>query len=154
MNRFKFAHNDRMPKEMQKAKSIEHPGIIQHIEGPIARVGFAAQSACSTCHAKGVCSVAGMEDKSVDVSHDGDIQTGEKVLVVLKQSLGYKALLFGYFIPLMVVLFSIILLTSSSDNEALAGIYSLALLIPYYLAIYLFRKKFRREFTFTIKKLD
>lgn len=154
MNRVKFAHINRMAKKMHTTKSIEHPGIIQHIEGSTARVGFVAQSACTTCHARGACSVAGMEEKSVDVIHNGTVKTGENVMVVLKQSLGYKALLLGYLFPFLIVLLSLILLTSLSDNEALAGIYSLVLLIPYYLVIFFLRKKIRREFSFTIRKLN
>jgi len=143
-----------MAKKRHTMKSIEHLGVIRHIEGSIARIVFPAQSACSTCHAKGVCSIAGMEEKSVDVIHDGNVKTGEKVMVVLKQSLGYKALLLGYLLPFLIVLFSLVLFTSLFDNEALAGIYSLALLLPYYLIIYFFRKKIRREFSFTIRKLE
>ncbi len=142
-----------MVKKMHTKKSIEHPGVIQHINGATARVVFPAQPACSACHAKGVCSIAGMEEKSVDVMHDGNFRTGEKVMVVLKQSLGYKALLLGYLLPFLIVLCSLVLFTSLSDNEALAGLYSLALLIPYYLIISLFRNKIRREFSFTIRKL-
>lgn len=138
---------------MNTKKAIEHLGVIRHIEGSKARVVFPAQSACSTCHAKGVCSVAGMEEKSVDVIHNGNVKTGEKVKVILKQSLGYKALLLGYLIPFLIVLCSLVLFTSLFENEALAGIFSLSLLIPYYLVVYFFRKKIRREFSFTIRKL-
>ncbi len=139
---------------MHNSKSIEHLGVIQHIEGYTARVVFPAHSACSACHAKGVCSVAGMEEKSVDVIHHGNVEAGEKVKIVLKQSLGYKALLLGYFFPFLVVLLSLVLFTSFLENEILAGLYSLALLIPYYLIIYFFRKKIRKEFSFTIRKLN
>jgi positive regulator of sigma E activity len=142
-----------MSKKMNTKKAIEHLGVIRHIEGSKARVVFPAQSACSTCHAKGVCSVAGMEEKSVDVIHNGNVKTGEKVKVILKQSLGYKALLLGYLIPFLIVLCSLVLFTSLFENEALAGIFSLSLLIPYYLVVYFFRKKIRREFSFTIRKL-
>ena len=138
---------------MNSSKSIEHLGVIEQIEGSTARVVFPTHSACTACHAKGVCSVAGMQEKSVDVIHDGDVETGEKVKVILKRSLGYKALLLGYFLPFLVVLFSLVLLTAILDNEALAGLYSLALLIPYYLIIYFYRKKIRSEFSFTIRKL-
>jgi sigma-E factor negative regulatory protein RseC len=143
-----------MPKKMQTKKAIEHTGVIRHIEGSTARIVFEAHSACSTCHASGVCSVAGREEKSVDITHDGNVILGEKVKVVLKQSLGYKALLLGYLIPFLIVLCSLVLFSSLFDSEALAGIYSLSLLIPYYLAIYLLRKKIRREFSFTIRKLN
>jgi sigma-E factor negative regulatory protein RseC len=138
---------------MHTSKPIEHIGVIQQIEGSTAHVVFTVHSACNTCHAKGVCSVAGMEEKSVDVIHDGSVRTGEKVKIVLRQSLGYKALLLGYLLPFLFVLSSLVVFTSFFDNEALAGIYSLAMLIPYYLIIYFFRKKIRRDFSFTIRKL-
>lgn len=153
LNMFKFAHNNWKPKNMHSGKAIEHMGSIQKIEGFNARVTLSAQSACSACHAKGVCSVAGMEEKSVDVIHTGNFRTGEKVNVILKQSLGYKALVLGYVLPFIIVLLFLILFTIIFDNEAIAGIYSLSVLIPYYLIIYHFREKIRREFAFTIRKL-
>jgi len=139
---------------MHSGNPIEHEGVIQKIEGLHARVTFSVQSACSECHAKGVCSVAGMEEKSVDVFHRGDFTTGEKVSVILKKSLGYKAVVLAYVLPFFIVLLFLILFTLVLDSEALAGIYSLTLLIPYYLLIYHFRNKISREFSFTIRKLN
>ena len=76
---------------MHSGDPIEHTGIIKNIQGLNIRVSFSAQSACSNCHAKGVCSVAGMEEKSVDVISPGNFTIGEQVKIILKRSLGYKA---------------------------------------------------------------
>ena len=90
----------------------------------------------------------------MDVFHKGGFTTGEKVSVILKKSLGYKAVVLGYVLPFFIVLLFLILFTLVLDSEALAGIYSLTLLIPYYLLIYYFRNTIRREFSFTIRKLN
>jgi sigma-E factor negative regulatory protein RseC len=139
---------------MHSGDPIEHTGIIRKIDGTKIQVSFSVQSACSSCHAKGVCSAAGMEDKSVDVIDSGNFVTGEKVKVILKKSLGYKALLLGYVLPFLILLFALMLFTVLLDNELLAGIYSLFLLLPYYLILYFYRGQIRKKFSFVIQKLD
>ena len=138
---------------MQNGKSIEHKGIIKEINGRYAKVCFTSYSACNLCHAKGICTVADIEDKLVDVALSESFNVGEEVMIQLKQIHGYKALLLGYLIPFLIVttiLFALILI---SGNEAFSAFVSLLLLIPYYLVIYLMRKRIRREFSFSVRKI-
>ena len=60
---------------MQSGKPIEHTGVVADIDGHHIRVSFRVESACNGCQAKGVCSVAGLKDKSVDIFHPGDFKT-------------------------------------------------------------------------------
>lgn len=138
---------------MPSGKPIEHIGIIHKIDGFNIQVSFSDQPACSGCHAKNVCSIAGMEKKSVDIVQTGNFKIGEKVMVILKKSLGYKALLLGYLIPFIIVLLFLVLFSIFLNNELLAGLYSLLVLIPYYMILYRFRENIRREFSFLIRKL-
>ena len=138
---------------MPSGKPIEHIGIIQKIDGFNIQVSFSVQPACSGCHAKNVCSIAGMEQKSVHIIQTGNFRIGEQVMVILKKSLGYKALLLGYLIPFIIVLLFLVLFTILLNNELLAGLYSLLVLIPYYMVLYLFRENIRKEFSFIIRKL-
>ena len=46
---------------------IDHDGIIEQIDGGVAHVKIDSQSACSACHAKGVCGAADQEEKFLDV---------------------------------------------------------------------------------------
>ena len=61
---------------------IEHEGIIEHIEGDIAHVKIDSVSACSSCHAKGVCGAADQEEKFLDVPlHGAEYKQGDAVFV-------------------------------------------------------------------------
>ena len=140
---------------MGASKSVEHIGRIASIEGNKLIVQFLAQSACASCHAKGACSAADMENKEVEVlePHPDRYQLGEKVKIVLKQSLGFRALLLGYLMPFFLVLIVLVVLTQFT-TEGKAGLGSLAVLPPYYLFLFLMRDRLKKTFTFSIKKSD
>lgn len=132
---------------------IEHEGIIEQIEGDVAHIKINSESACAACHAKGVCGAADQEEKFLDIPLFGaHYILGENVQVQVAQNLGFRAVLLGYVYPfllLMAVLIGLILL---GMNEQRAGLISLLSLIPYYLALYMARKRIETKFTFSIKK--
>ena len=135
-------------------KIIEHKGKVGEIEGSRIRVHFIKMSACAGCHAKGVCTASDMEDKEVEVLDDpAKYKVGEEVNVVLQQSLGFKALFYGYVFPFLLVLTALFVLSAIFANEAIAGIGALGILIPYYLILYTMKDRFSRSFSFQIKKL-
>ncbi|HAF28566.1 MAG TPA: Fis family transcriptional regulator [Bacteroidales bacterium] len=139
---------------MSNTKSIEHKGRIESIDGNKINVNFLAMSGCASCHAKGVCSAADMQEKSVEVfDYTNQYTMGEEVNVILKQSLGFRALLLGYVLPFILVLFILIVLTAITDNEAIAGLSALSVLVPYYLILFLLKDKIRKKFTFAIHKI-
>ena len=96
--------------------------------------------------------MADVEEKIVEIENDHSISlsTGEQVMVTMEESLGRKAVLLGYVLPLIVLLVSIVVFLSLMKHEGLAALLSLMMLVPYYLVLYLFRKKLRKEFRFRI----
>ena len=139
---------------MSKSKSIEHKGRIDSIDGNKINVSILAVSGCASCHAKGVCSAADMQEKSVEVyDFTNQYQVGDEVNVTLKQTLGFRALFLGYVLPFILVLFILIILTAITNNEAISGIGALAVLVPYYAGLFVLRNKIRKKFTFTINKI-
>jgi len=139
---------------MSNSKSIEHKGRIDSIDGNKIIVSFIALSGCASCHAKGVCTAADMQEKSVEVyDFTNQYQVGEEVIVTLKQSLGFRAMFLGYVLPFILVMFILIVLSAITNNEAISGIGALSVLAPYYIILYVLRNKIRKKFTFTIKKI-
>ena len=132
--------------------SITHTGFIQSIDKDKINVMILSQSACSGCHAKSMCAVADMKEKVIEISKKSsdNYKIGDKVTVVMERSMGPKAVFYGYFFPFLVVLISLIVLISLTENEGLAGLISLVLLIPYYFMIYLLRDKLKKKFEFKI----
>ncbi|MDA3952283.1 MAG: SoxR reducing system RseC family protein [Bacteroidales bacterium] len=139
---------------MASSKSIEHKGHINSIDGNKINVNILAMSGCASCHAKGVCTASDMQEKIVEVfDFTNQYQVGEEVNVVLKQSLGFRALFLGYVLPFILVLFFLLVLSAITKNEAISGIGALLVLVPYYIILYVSRNKIRKKFAFTINKI-
>lgn len=133
---------------------ISHKGIIKKLSEKSIIVGIINESACASCHAKGVCSASDMKDKEIEINHfNGEFHIGQSVEVIGKTSQGFKALFYGYVFPFILVLTTLIITTSLQLNEGLSGLASLSILIPYYLILYLTRNKIRNSFEFKIKPL-
>lgn len=135
-------------------KEIEHPGVITSIDSSGIKVNITTYSACSSCNAKGVCSISDVKDKIVEVPNTGDFSVGQEVQVILHQNLGFKAIYLGYVQPFIIVLISLIITSSLTGNELLAGLISLGTLAPYFLILLYFKEKIRNKFTFAIKKQE
>jgi sigma-E factor negative regulatory protein RseC len=114
-------------------------------------VSITSSSACSGCHAEGICGISGKQEKIVDIKGKYNVSPGDPVTILMEQSTGYKAVVLSYLIPLVIVISSLIALNSFSVSELISGLVSISLLVPYFLILYLFRKKINRSFTFTLK---
>ncbi|MEE4178325.1 MAG: SoxR reducing system RseC family protein [Bacteroides sp.] len=132
---------------------IEHPGIVDHLDGGQAYVRIQAQAACGSCHAKSYCGMAEVTDKVVEVCLEPDerVEAGQQVTVTLKRSLGFRALFLGYLLPFLILLASLFILMALTGNEGFSALVSLALMVPYYGILYFNREKIRSIFTFRIK---
>ncbi|MBP6871744.1 MAG: SoxR reducing system RseC family protein [Bacteroidales bacterium] len=132
--------------------TIIHPGVIDHIEGDKAFVKILSQSACGSCHAKGMCTVAEVEEKIVEVGINPGAahKEGDAVMVRMDESLGRKAVWMGYGLPFIILMSSIVIFLSVLNNEGLAALLSIAMLAPYYLVLYLMRGRLHKEFRFRI----
>ncbi|MHA7109449.1 SoxR reducing system RseC family protein [Sunxiuqinia elliptica] len=141
-------------EEEKMSGEISHKGIIKELSDQKIIVGIINESACSSCHAKGACSMADMKDKEIEINHfSGDFRVGQPVEVIGKTSQGFKALFYGYVLPFLLIMIILITLTSLQFSEAISGLISLAVLIPYYFILYLTRNRIRKSFEFEIKPL-
>jgi positive regulator of sigma E activity len=131
--------------------TINHEGIVQKIDEKSVTVSISATSACSGCHVEGSCTLSGKEEKIIEVFGTYDVRLGETVTILMKQSMGYAALILGYILPLILVILILAVLINLKVPELIAGLSSLAILIPYYIILYLFRKQINEKFTFTLK---
>jgi sigma-E factor negative regulatory protein RseC len=134
-----------------KSPTINHKGIVQKIDSNSVFVAISPSTACSGCHAEGSCSLAGKEEKIIEVSGIYKLSPGDTVEVQMEQSMGFAALFLGYVFPFLVVLISLIILISLSVPELISGLVSIAMLLPYYLVLMSFRKRINEKFTFKIK---
>ncbi|MEA3460848.1 MAG: SoxR reducing system RseC family protein [Bacteroidota bacterium] len=132
---------------------IEHEGIIEQIDGDVAHVKIESVSACASCHAKGVCSAADQEEKYLDVPlHGASYRPGDPVQVQVAKRMGFRAVALGYVYPFFLVMLVLIASIAMGAPELRAGTFALISVVPYYLVLYLFRKRIESSFTFSIKK--
>jgi len=123
------------------------------VKGDTITVTITQSSACSSCHARGACSVADIQEKDVEIPFkNSSYIPGQEVSVVFQESAGLKALFYGYILPFLLVLAVLIVLYSVSIHEVLAGLLSLGILIPYYITIYFFRDKLKKVFKFEVEE--
>jgi sigma-E factor negative regulatory protein RseC len=141
--------------KMETSERIEHMGIVTDIHDGLVHVSFIARSACSECHAKGYCLESDSMEKSVDVTdRSGKFHKGETVNIVMKESLGYRAVLLGFVLPFLVLILVLILVQALTGNELKAGLFALAALVPYYLLLALFKNHLKNTFSFQLEKLS
>lgn len=116
-------------------------------------VNIISESACSSCHAKGACNSSDFEDKEIEVTgFSQNYLPGQSVTVVFKQTQGYAAVFWGYGMPFIVVMLTLIIANILSVSELLSGLISIGVLIPYYTILYFFRNTFKKVFKFEVEE--
>ena len=132
---------------------IRHPGIVEEVGEDLIEVKILSMSACASCHAKGSCSVADVEEKVVEVpnDHQKEYSKGDNVMLRMESSLGMKALFYGYLLPFIVLLATLIIMISVTSREGLSALVAILVLAPYYLGLYYFRDRMKKIFTFRIE---
>lgn len=134
--------------------TISHEGIVQKADNKSVTVSISSSSACAGCHAEGSCSLSGREEKTVVVIGDYPYKAGDRVDVVMQQSLGYRAVFLGYLLPGIIVIATLVTLVASGVAEWLSGLVSLSVVIPYFLIMLAFRKTINEKFEFSLKKKE
>ena len=130
---------------------INHEGIVLSNNGGTVIISISSASACSGCHAEGSCNLSGKEEKIIEVHGKYDVKSGERVTILMKQSMGYTALFLGYLFPGIAVVGVLITMISIKVPELFAGLISLAILLPYYTLLFFIRERINKKFTFTLK---
>lgn len=138
---------------MQQEDLVKHEGVISEITNDLIRVSIVAQSACASCHAKGFCGAADMQEKVIDVKKQAynNQKVGDFVTVSMKRKLGNKAVLYGYFLPFVILMITLVGALSVLDDEGTAGLIALGVLVPYYFVLYTLRDKLKASFEFQLE---
>jgi sigma-E factor negative regulatory protein RseC len=133
--------------------SVSHKGKVIKMTPQVTTVAILQHSACGECHAAGLCGMADLAEKTVDVPADpyATYNVGDEVEVLLKASMGMKAVWLAYCIPLVILLAIILGLLALGVGEVVTGVAGLAAIGLYYLGLWLLRDKLQNEYIFTIK---
>jgi sigma-E factor negative regulatory protein RseC len=133
---------------------LSHEGIVREVGPKITRVAIEAKSACASCHAAGLCASLDATTKDIEVSTalNPGYQEGDKVEVVLGTSMGAKAVLLAYVVPLFILLILVVSLSYTSIHELLIGAIGLGGMAIWYGVVYLFRDRLSREYVFYLRR--
>ncbi|MBQ2007140.1 MAG: SoxR reducing system RseC family protein [Alistipes sp.] len=135
--------------------AVKHCGEVVRIDGHSVFVRMTVNSACSACHAKGVCGASEKTDKVVEVETAAatDFQVGDSVEVALMQrDMGSTSVVLAYVVPFLVlaaVLVGAILMGASEGMAALSALVGVAL---WYVVLYMLRDKIKNKIKFIIIK--
>ena len=133
---------------------IEHEGIIESISDKHVMVRITSLSACGLCQAKSMCSTSNSEDKIIDIFTKEKVKIGQKVMILGSERQGFKAAWMAYLLPVILVVAVLAVTMSVTGNEKIAGIMSLAVLIPYFVILRIINDRLRKTFLFKIKPIN
>ena len=136
------------------ADIIKHRGIVEKIDGSHIVVRIVQTSACSACSAKGLCNASESKEKQIDVYEaNPSYQIGEEVMVCGTTSMGMRAVLLAFGVPLLILVLALgVSMKLTSEDALLSSGIALVSVVPYYIAIYFCKDKLNRTFSFTIEK--
>lgn len=138
---------------MNDARMVCHDGTVISRKDNHVQVKITARSACAGCHAKGVCGAADMQEKIIDAVSMGPLFPGDTVTIKMHEKLGRLALVYGFILPFIVMVGVLFILHLSGSSETKAALIAVGSLVPYYLLLYLFRKRIEKEFVFFAEKM-
>lgn len=139
---------------MAGKSTVDHIGEVVEITPQYIDVEILNKSMCAACHAKGMCSMSDVSAKIIRVNnYFGETYVvGEQVRVVMRKTLGLRAVWISYVFPLIILMILLLSLPKFGLSELNAGLIAVAGVVIYYGCIWLLKDKIAREFTFTIEK--
>lgn len=139
---------------MAAATDISHTGEIVAIDPDFITVKIVSESACSQCHAAAFCGTADAAEKLISVPFSlGDWSVGQQVNVMLRRSMGFKAVWLAYAIPLLVLLAVLLGLLAAGLGELTSALIAIGAVALYYLGLLSQRDRLRNEYSFYITRI-
>lgn len=136
---------------------IEHKGIVRRIDHDQIYVEISVGSACENCHIKGACQGSGEKDDRMVCIEKNDAQTfevGEKVTLFFSEKEGLVAVAWAYITPIIISLLALIIMTDNNVSEPIAALISLAIIVTYFIILYIFRRKIKGKIKIKVEKID
>lgn len=132
---------------------ITHQARVIEMTPDYTTVEILVNSACSECHAKGLCGMSEVQEKVISLPTDpyATYNVGDQVQLCTKMSMGMKAVWISYVIPLIILMILILSLSAVFHSEVVTGLASVGGVALYYLVIWLLRDRLNNEFVFYIK---
>lgn len=128
------------------------PGIVTRLEPGKIWIKIVANSACSTCHAKGACGQMDCAEKEIEVVTNEIYEVGERVNISINSKMGHFALFFAYLLPFFVLVGGIVLSSLLGLNDGASALIGLGAVVAYYLLLIPFRSQLSKRIHFQITR--
>lgn len=132
---------------------ISHSARIVSVTPTLTTLEIVSESACGACHARGLCSLGDSKVKRIELPTRGwdNYSVGDEVDLVLKASMGHKAVWIAYVGPLVLMVSVLLALTTLGVGELVSGLSAIGSIAIYYLVVWLFKSRLQSEYVFNIK---
>ncbi len=120
---------------------IEQPGLVTALTAGRIKVALQGNGGCSTCH-DALCMLGKSQARWVETpSGSNSLNIGDTVMVRINRASGYAGVLWLYLVPFVLMVLTLIGILKLGQPESLAGVMAIFVLVPYFLVLYIFRKK-------------
>lgn len=135
------------------SNKIKHNGVVDGVEEGCVRVRILQSSACSACKVASHCNASETKEKIIEVQVADAVkyQLGDSVVVVADTAVGFRASLYGYLLPLLLMVVVLVAVLKITQSEGYAAVSALGILIPYYIGLYLLRNKLQNKLSFSLE---
>jgi sigma-E factor negative regulatory protein RseC len=133
---------------------IGHKGVVISVSETEVYVKIERSESCGGCKNKASCRM-GKEDEQIipiETKEANTYSAGEEVNISMKTSLGLKATLYAYLLPLALLLIVFITVYQFTSSELIQILFAFFAVILYYFLLYKMRHRMKKTFQFFISK--
>jgi sigma-E factor negative regulatory protein RseC len=138
---------------MTQTNPIAHEGTVTEVFDAGVDVAIVSEAACGSCQLKKACGMDESTEKIITVfTPDARfLHVGDRVEVLMKPTMGYRAIVIAYVVPVAVVLAALAVLVRAGVAEIISAGAAIGFLAVYYFIVYLFRDRIGKSIRFEIR---
>lgn len=136
---------------MTNFDNITHAGIVTECSEDRALIRLTVDSECHSCTIKNICGIDQRDKSLIEVPSD-DLSIGDAVRLTVTSSFGFTALLWAYMIPFILVILALFSGFYLGFSEAISGLFSLAILVPYFIALHFAKEHIKNQLRYQVSK--
>lgn len=130
-------------------KLITQQATITDITPAEITLELCNQQSCGACSAKHICGQS-KDGRHLTLVNDGaPRQVGDTVELAISRSMGFKAIILAYMIPVGMII-GVLLGLQTMTDEMTAGLVALGMLVVYFVILRIFRNRISSQITITI----
>lgn len=140
------------PYRRTNLSNLTHSAKIIKINSNSVEVQICRPEACSGCAVKSACQLKNNHQQQllIPTKDTSNYYIDQLVMIEISPQTGLHAILYAYIIPLILMLSTLIITIQITSDELTAGFFSIFVLAPYYIALFLCKKHLNQKFSFKI----